>query len=109
MTYRATTLTGEPLLTGSLVMNLDDSLVTGTWSITWAAGADTSVEVGPQVGSGTLVGRRSGNSLVLDLNPGWADNNALLVGELTVSGVAGRWQWNTITGPRTEGRFTAMP
>jgi hypothetical protein len=109
LVYRATTLSGEALLTGSLDLRFDDSLITGTWSIAWAPGADTTIEVGPQVGSGTLVGRRRGNSLMIDLNPGWADNNAVLLGELIPQGVSGRWQWNTIAGPATEGRFTASP
>ena len=108
LVYRATTLQGAPLLAGSLDLSYpDDSSVTGTWSITWDQGADTSVPVGPQIGSGTLTGHRAGDSVYLDLSPAYADNNAMLLAQATLNGLTGRWQWSTIAGPQAEGLFTA--
>lgn len=59
--YRATTLAGDPLLAGWLDLEVvEDSIIAGTWLVDWAPGADTTFQVGAQVGSGTLVGRQSG-------------------------------------------------
>jgi len=108
--YEATTTVGLPLLEGELVLRYPtDSTVAGTWSIRRSPGADPDIEVGPQVGSGTLVGMRDGNTLYLDLNPGWADNNVMLVGEASAGALRGRWTWSAFTGPRSSGRFTAQP
>ena len=108
--YSALDATGSPLLTGRLTLtSVDDSTVTGTWNIAWAPGADTTSPVGPQVGSGTLTGRRVGGTLILELNPGNADNNVGLQAIPHSGGYSGTWQWTAFTGPRAEGRFVASP
>lgn len=106
--YQASTAQGVPLLAGSLTLVAhDDSTVTGSWVIRWAAGADTTTPVGPQVGSGTLSGRRyADGSLELNLNPLYADNNVLLSARPVAAGLAGDWTWSGIAGPLATGRFT---
>ena len=108
--YRATTATGKPLLDGSLSLTFPtDSTVTGTWQIRWSAGADTTSPVGPQIGTGSLVGTRRADTLLLELNPGYVDNNVSLRGVATSGGLRGDWRWATIAGPFTSGPFSAVP
>ena len=107
--YIARSAGGNALVTGQLTLTVtDDSMVSGTWSTRWALGADTTTEVGPQVGHGTLAGTLRQGALVIDLTPGNADNNAVLQGTWSGNTVAGAWTWITISGPRTTGTFTAV-
>lgn len=107
--YAARSAEGASLLVGTLELTFpDDSTVTGTWTIKWVLGADTTTEVGPQVGSGTLAGTRSGLMLSLDLNPGHADHNVFLQGTPTADGFEGDWHWSTFAGPRAAGAFAAI-
>ena len=55
-----------------------DSTITGTWELQRVPLSDSGIAVGPQVGSGTVGGRRTATGLWVDLNPGWADNNVFL-------------------------------
>jgi hypothetical protein len=109
--YVIKTETGDPLLVGQLKMDvLEDSTISGTWSSHWVPGADRSIEVGDQIGDGTLAGRQSEDGLVyIDLNPGYADNNVTLVATPIGGGFTGTWHWSTIAGIRTQGRFSADP
>jgi hypothetical protein len=108
--YSAGSATGQPLLSGHLELEFtDDSTLRGTWVIGWVPGADTTVAVGPQVGSGDLVGSRRGDTLLVQLNPTNADNNVALQAVLGADGYTGRWEWITIAGPRTAGAFVAAP
>ena len=63
---------------------------------------------GPQVGMGTFVGEIHGNVVGLNLNPGWADNNVVLNGEMENGTYAGRWEWITFAGVTYTGNFTAV-
>lgn len=107
--YRAFSAQGVPLLVGSLTLEAHaDSTVTGSWRIAWAAGADTTAPVGPQVGSGALSGRRDADgSLQLNLNPLYADNNVFLSARVTATGLSGVWSWSGFAGPLASGRFQA--
>jgi hypothetical protein len=106
--YAAFDGSGRPVLEGTLVLTPQPSLgVTGTWTIGWSAGADTTALVGPQVGSGDLVGVFAGGQITLDLNPGFADNDVGLSGCVTVEGFAGTWSYSGIAGPVAGGTFSA--
>ena len=99
---------GVAVLDGRLHLDFSpDSVVSGSWEIHWLPGADTSLQVGPQVGSGRLSGQWQGATLVLDLNPGFADNNVILSATPVEHGWSGTWGWDTIHGIATEGNFTA--
>jgi len=91
-----------PVVTGTVTLLVDeDSAVTGSWELRRVPGSDTTIQVGPQLGSGTLSGRLNASGMVaVDLNPGWADNNVFLA----LSGTArdlltGTWDHSTIIGP----------
>jgi hypothetical protein len=106
--YSAESATGQPLLTGRLQLDFaDDSTFTGTWNIEWIPGADTTTPVGPQVGSGELVGLRHGTTLLIQLNPTNADHNVALQAVPRGDGYSGTWEWSTFSGPRSSGRFVA--
>ncbi len=106
--YTARSAGGAPLLAGQIEFTFSgDSTLSGTWSIGWLPGTDTTVTVGPQVGSGELVGRRNGDTLLIQLNPTNADHNVLLFAVVDGNGYSGRWEWSTIVGPQSAGTFSA--
>lgn len=107
--YSAASAQDVPLLTGSLRLVIhDDSTVTGTWTIDWVAGADTTARVGPQVGTGTFSGQQLADGTVqLNLNPLYADNNVFLSATVTRDGLSGEWSWSGFPGVLGSGRFTA--
>lgn len=104
--YEAYTMAGAPLLSGTMLLDVHrDASVTGTWSIGWVPGADTSVAVGPQVGAGMLRGSIENGMLLLDLNPGWADNNVFLSGTARNGAIVGTWGYSTLVGAVSGGSF----
>jgi hypothetical protein len=106
--YHARSSTGQTLLEGQIEFRVgDDSNILGSWNIRWAPGADTTLAVGPQVGSGQLSGYLAGTDLILQLNPEMADNNVSLRATRGPRGFAGRWEWSTIAGPTAGGAFEA--
>ena len=90
-----------PVVEGRLTLVVtDDSSVTGTWELQRVPGSDTTITVGPQLGSGTLRGQLAASGLWLDLNPGWADNNVFLsLSTKTADALAGMWDHSTLLGP----------
>jgi len=106
--YVAGAADGARILEGTLHLEYpDDSTVSGSWSIQWVAGVDTTQQVGQQVGTGQLRGTRQGGALYLDLNPGWADNNVILQAAPAENGWNGTWGWDTIVGIQAGGEFSA--
>jgi len=91
-----------PVVTGTMTLQVDeDSVVTGSWELRRVPGSDPDIQVGPQLGSGTLAGRLDASGVVaVDLNPGWADNNVYLVlGGYTPYRLTGTWDHSTLIGP----------
>lgn len=106
-TYRAFHEDGRLLLSGTVTFDVrDDSMISGSWVIAWAPGADTTAVVGPQVGAGQLGGELAGGQVRIDLNAGWADNNVYLAAEQrTAERIAGEWAHATLLGQIAQGRF----
>ena len=103
--YKGYDANGSLVVTGT--MNLivaADSSVSGTWTLD---AVSSSNKIGPQVGSGTLVGSVFNGSIAINLNPGWADNNIFLFGTIAQDRFAGRWTWDTFAGPTASGMFEA--
>jgi hypothetical protein len=111
--YTATSGLGRPLLVGTLTLawaNTDTTMprgITGTWAIDWAPGADRSVHVGSQVGTGEISGVATETGVTFDLNPGYVDDNVILRARVEGTRLIGDWTWATITGPGVKGEFTA--
>ncbi len=93
------------VVTGLITINAQDSLhVTGSWQLRCAPGRN---DLGPQSGTGTLGGQFHDTTLALNLNPGWVDNNVILVGSHHGNRYAGTWRWIGFPGELNHGSFTA--
>ncbi|HSE42657.1 MAG TPA: hypothetical protein VLH08_17950 [Acidobacteriota bacterium] len=106
-TYRYTAFeSGIPVVGGLLHLDeVNTTRVSGRWE--FAPIGSSNVEVGPQIGSGTLVGSFDGNLLSIDLNPGFADNNVFLSGTFQGNTLRGEWSFSGIAGPVSQGTFIA--
>ena len=105
--YTAYDFNNVAVVEGTFIVRAEGRDLTGSWETTLLK---PNAEVGPQVGTGELRGSWDveGQSLFLDMNPGWADNNVFLVA--TPDGtnrLKGNWSHSTLTGVRTGGQFTA--
>lgn len=116
-TYDAYSPVEQHLLTGVLHLEWADVTIdgrterhlTGSWEIWRVPGSDTTIAVGPQVGSGQLVGTEGEDGVVLDLFPARMDDNVILRATVDGNRITGQWSWSTIAGVATQGRFTATP
>jgi hypothetical protein len=63
--------------------------------------------IGPQVGSGDLIGSVNGTEVNLDLNPNMNDNNVNLRGHVEGKRYTGTWSFNGFAGRINSGRFEA--
>lgn len=116
--YTAYSAAGEPILKGTLhleyamtpLASLPPQALGGTWSIHWVRGADSTLQVGPQVGSGTLDGVDDSTGIHLALNPNLVDEGVGLAGLVYGENLSGTWTYFTMVGPSPSqhGRFTAI-
>jgi hypothetical protein len=63
---------------------------------------------GPQTGSGELRGEIKQDRINLDLNPGRADNNVILSGQVTTPNIFGTWGYYRFAGELASGKFEAV-
>lgn len=104
--YRGFNAKGVLSVVGTMSLTATDTTsVIGTWAFEGVSPGD---QVGPQVGSGRLVGNVQQTAISINLNPGWADNNVLLLGTIGSHRITGRWTWVTFAGPTTDGTFEAV-
>jgi hypothetical protein len=104
--YTAFDAAGAVVVKGWLTLDLQDpSQVTGAWHL-----QSTRNDPGPgaETGDGQLAGRIDGDTLIVDLNPGFADNNTVLVGRLDGAKYRGQWTWSGFAGPANGGTFDAV-
>ncbi len=97
---------GGLVITGRITLSTQTNPVTGRWSLQLAG--EPNGPVGPQVGAGQLRGSLAGPRLSVDLNPGWADNNVFLDGQLAGNTWTGRWSYSTFGGTVNGGPFDAV-
>jgi hypothetical protein len=64
--------------------------------------------LGPQLGSGKLVGQMDESKIDLNLNPGWFDNNVRLNGRVTATNLSGEWGYYGFAGKMIGGKFEAV-
>ena len=79
--------------------------VSGRWELGRIGSSD--VEVGPQIGTGTLEGSFDGQTIGINLNPGIADNNVFLSGTFQGDTIRGEWSFSGFPGVISEGTFIA--
>jgi len=96
---------GALVIQGWLTLDTHDpARVTGAWHLEPVGNV---ANLGPQTGDGRLAGQANGNVVVVDLNPGFADNNVVLDGRLGDGTYDGRWTYSGLAGPINSGTFTA--
>ena len=100
--YTAYDSGGAPVVTGTITLvNRDSTNLTGRWDLRAADGAGN---IGPQTGRGLLAGSTA-DGISIDLTPGFADNNVILVGTFEEDEISGTWHWITFIGETARGRF----
>ena len=93
------------IVSGSMELELNDEQeITGSWDFSAVTPTD---DIGPQIGSGELIGAVEDTLIMINLNPQNADNNVILVGELEGNNLNGIWQYVGFPGVITEGKFQA--
>ena len=104
--YLAYDTTGTLIVNGWLIVELKDSATAGgSWYLNNINNRD---DIGPQEGTGNLVGQIDGSTITIDLNPGNADHNVFLNGTLINNGIEGEWVWSSFIGPTNWGTFKAV-
>jgi hypothetical protein len=64
--------------------------------------------IGPQSGTGKLVGSFYEGKLIIELNPEFRDNNLQLIGDLQQGKYRGEWIWISFVGITGRGTFEAV-
>ena len=104
--YIAKDKSGMIIAEGKLkITSLTPNAVGGTWEINTSAPVP---QTGPQSGKGKIGGQLSGKNIILDLNPGWRDNNVVLTGTFQEGKLSGTWGWYGIAGLIKKGTFEAI-
>jgi hypothetical protein len=104
--YRGFDGAGALVVHGWLVINEDDAgRVDGEWCLDQVGSPEN---IGPQIGLGSLRGKREGAMLSLNLNPFYADFNVTLDGSFNTVSFKGTWRYNTIRGTVGVGTFEAV-
>lgn len=97
---------GTLIVTGHITIAVDDTLrVTGTWQL---MAATPHPPAGPMVGDGTLVGGIDGETIYINLNPDWVDNNVFLLGKTSGGRIIGKWDHVGFPGVLATGSFVAV-
>lgn len=76
----------------------------GSWQLQSHSGAFPIGAVQP----GHYLGFHGDGQVLLDLNPGWADNNVVLEAPTQMKQLAGRWRLATAAGFRPGGSFRSL-
>ena len=101
--YSAYDSSGTLLVQGAISFDTKDSTITGEWNLSKIGNAQNT---GPQVGTGKLEGSIHNETLFINMNPGWADNNVFLTGNVENGVLRGSWTWSSFRGPTSGGPFS---
>ncbi len=97
--------TGVKIVQGWIKIVFDDSTaISGEWELDKIGDPQN---IGPQVGSGTLMGNLENNQLFLNLNPDYVDNNVFLICSYDDQQLAGKWNYSGLPGIINYGTFIA--
>ena len=107
--YTAATYRYDTLLVGTItVLPADSGRFTGTWSLHWAPGADSTAWSVLPTGEGTLTGRITGPTQAsVDLIGADTGRHILLGAFSDSAGWSGRWNYRDSLSGRPGGSFTA--
>ncbi len=88
-------LSGDEVFQGSIKLLIIKDSIKGSWVIFDGR-------------NGELEGSIQGNKILINLNPGYSDNNILLNGTLKGNKLSGNWQQIGISGVIKSGYFSAI-
>ena len=98
--------TGVKIVQGWMKILLDDSTgVTGEWEFKKVGNPEN---IGPQIGSGNLIGVYNEPQISINLNPNWVDNNVFLNGDYSEDKIEGEWMYTGFPGIINKGKFKAV-
>ena len=104
--YTGFDVNGAVVVRGWLTLDLrDPAHVTGSWHLDPVG---SPANIGPQTGDGQLVGQLADSTLGVNLNPGTADSNVFLSGDLDRNAFRGRWTYSGFVGVINRGTFEAL-
>ena len=104
--YTAYDTAGTLVVDGWLTLIVrDSSHVNGEWHL---ARVNNGQNIGPQTGDGLLAGEFDHGTLLINLNPGYADNNVFLSGQFNAHIYSGSWNWSGFPGVLNRGTFQAV-
>ena len=94
------------IVQGRLEITFSDSdEISGTWNLQKLGNPQN---IGPQSGTGELVGGLiNKDSIWIELNPQFKDNNLQLRATYTKTVITGKWLWITYIGITNQGYFNA--
>ncbi|HEX9974845.1 MAG TPA: hypothetical protein VGD14_22515 [bacterium] len=96
---------GVKIITGWIEFLFEDSTdITGRWELDKIGDPQN---IGPQVGSGYLVGSLENHQLFLNLNPEYVDNNVFLICPYDDQKLTGKWNYSGFPGIINHGTFVA--
>lgn len=96
---------GAKVVEGRLSLTaLDGDKLKGSWELKQIG---EPKRIGPQVGSGDLLGTVSGTEVLIDLNPNMNDNNVNLRGTVEGKRYKGSWNYSGFAGSISKGTFEA--
>ena len=106
--YKGFDTNGTLVVEGVLSLSINNTnRVEGDWKLHEVKPENTK-NLGSQIGSGKLAGQINESKINLDLNPGQADDNVLLSGEVTTTNISGTWGYYGYAGKIVGGKFEAV-
>ena len=97
--------TGVEIVRGWIMFDFDDSTsISGDWELDKIGNPQN---IGPQVGSGNLVGSMVNDQLHLNLNPQYKDSNVFLICPYDDQKLTGKWNYAGFPGVINYGSFVA--
>lgn len=104
-TYIGYDSTDIKIVKGWIKINFDDSTtISGEWELDKIGDLQN---IGPQLGSGQLIGSVQDSQLFLNLNPQYADNNVFLICPYNNQKLIGKWNYVGFPGIINYGCFVA--
>src|SRR4029079_15104271 len=96
---------GKKVISGRLnLTEIKGQDTKGKWELKQVGKAG---KLGPQVGTGNLVGQVESNQVNINLNPDWNDNNIFLSSKFAKGELRGDWHFSTFAGAASKGTFVA--
>lgn len=103
--YTGYDTSGVAIVKGELRLNYEDNeKISGDWHLIRLSSAG---QIGPQTGSGNLIGGYESDGFWIELQPAYIDNNVQLTGSRDDTQLNGKWIWITFAGITNHGTFTA--